>query len=158
MVNSFIHQKVIIMQLRFNMQDVQEHALTAMYGLEGYLQNTRITKTHKELIKIRASQINGCAFCIDMHTRDARKNGETEQRIFLLNAWRETDLFTNEEKAILAMTEEMTLIHQQGLSDKVYAEAEKYFDKEYIAQIMMAIVTINSWNRIAISTRLPVPK
>lgn len=146
------------MEPRFNMQDVQAQAIKAMYGLEGYLQNTQLTKTHKELIKIRASQINGCAFCIDMHTRDARKYGETEQRIYLLNAWRETDLFTDEEKVILAMTEEMTLIHQHGLTDNTYAEAEKHFDREYIAQIIMAIVTINSWNRIAISTKLEIPK
>lgn len=140
------------------MQQTQAQAIKAMYGLESYLQTTQLTKTHKELIKIRASQINACAFCIDMHTKDAIKAGETEQRIFLLNAWRETDLFTDEEKIILAMTEEMTLIHQHGLTDKTYANAEKFFDQEYIAQIMMAIVTINAWNRIAISTKLEIPK
>ena len=87
-----------------------------MYALEGYLASTPLKKSHKELIKIRASQINRCSYCIDMHTKDALKNGETNQRIFLLNAWRETDLFTEEEKAILAITEEVTLIHQQGLN------------------------------------------
>ena len=144
------------MEKRLNMQETQAQAYKAMFGLEGYLQTTRLTKTHKELIKIRASQVNGCAFCIDMHTKDALKAGETGQRIFLLNAWKETNLFTNEEKAILAITEEMTLIHQHGLSDQTYTEATKYFDNEYLAQIMMAIVTINSWNRIAISTKLEV--
>ncbi|MCH5715551.1 carboxymuconolactone decarboxylase family protein [Niabella hibiscisoli] len=129
-----------------------------MLGLEGYLATTQLTKTHKELIKIRASQINGCAFCIDMHTKDALKNGETNQRIFLLNAWRETDLFSAEEKAILAITEEMTLIHQHGLSDASYQQALQFFDKNYVAQIILAVVTINAWNRIAISTQLEVPR
>lgn len=146
------------MEKRLNMHETQAPAIKAMYSLEGYLQTTRLTKTHKELIKIRASQVNGCAYCIDMHTKDALKAGETGQRIFLLNAWKETNLFTNEEKAILAITEEMTLIHQHGLTDQTYEEAIKYFDNEYLAQIMMAIVTINSWNRIAISTKLEVPQ
>jgi AhpD family alkylhydroperoxidase len=125
-----------------------------MYALEGYLATTQLSKTHKDLVKIRASQINGCAFCIDMHTKDALKNGETPQRIFLLNAWRETDLFTGEEKVILGITEEITLIHKQGLSNETYKKAEQVFDKNYIAQIIMAVVAINAWNRIAISTRL----
>lgn len=129
-------------------------AYKAMMGLESYFQSTSLSKTLKELIKIRASQINGCAYCIDMHTKDALKNGETNQRIFLLNAWRETNLFTEEEKLILTMTEEITLIHQHGLSDETYALAEKFFDKNQIAQIIMSVVTINAWNRIAISTRL----
>jgi alkylhydroperoxidase family enzyme len=89
-----------------------------------------------------------------MHTKDALKNGETPQRIFLLNAWRETDLFTGEEKVILGITEEITLIHKQGLSNETYKKAEQVFDKNYIAQIIMAVVAINAWNRIAISTRL----
>jgi alkylhydroperoxidase family enzyme len=89
-----------------------------------------------------------------MHTKDALKNGETNQRIFLLNAWRETNLFTEEEKAILAITEEITLIHDRGLSDETYKKAEQLFDKNYIAQIIMAVVTINAWNRIAVSTNM----
>jgi AhpD family alkylhydroperoxidase len=125
-----------------------------MFGLENYLQTTQLTKTHKDLIKIRASQINGCSFCINMHTRDARKNGETEQRIYLLNAWRETQLFTEEEKTILALTEEITLIHHNGLSNGTYQKAEKLFGKNYLTQILMAIVTINAWNRIAVSTQM----
>lgn len=142
------------METRFNMATTETGAFKAMMGLEGYLQTVSISKTLKELIKIRASQINSCAYCIDMHTKDAIKNGETTQRIFLLNAWRETNLFTEEEMVILAMTEEVTLISQHGLTDETYAKAEKFFDKNTIAQIIMAIVTINAWNRIAISTRL----
>ncbi|MDQ3290107.1 MAG: carboxymuconolactone decarboxylase family protein [Bacteroidota bacterium] len=146
------------METRMNMQEVQPQAYKAMFGLESYLQTTQLQKLHKELIKIRASQINGCAFCLDMHTKDARKLGETEQRIYLLNAWKETDLFTEEEKAILALTEEITLIHQKGVTDETYKAAEKLFSREYLAQIIMAIITINSWNRIAVSTRLAIPK
>src|SRR5690606_14903503 len=127
-----------------------------MLALENYLQSSRLSKTHLELIKIRASQINGCAFCINMHTTDALRQGETPQRIFLLNAWRETELFTEEEKTILAMTEEVTLISQHGLSDATYRQAEMFFDNNYIMQIIMAIVTINAWNRIAISTKKTV--
>ena len=144
------------MENRVKMQEVQPAAYKAMYGLEAYLASSQLTKNQKELIKIRASQINGCAFCIDMHTKDALKNGETNQRIFLLNAWRETDKFTDEEKALLAITEEVTLISQHGLSDEVYATAKEYFSEELIAQIIMAVVTINAWNRISISTKLPV--
>ncbi len=136
--------------------EIQEDAYKAMYALEDYLRHSQLSKSHKELIKIRASQMNGCAYCINMHTADALKQGETPQRIFLLNAWKETNLFTEEEKAILAMTEEVTLIHKGGLTDKTFEQAEKYFDKNYISQIVIAIVTINAWNRIAVSTRKPI--
>ena len=144
------------MKTRVKIQDAQPAAWKAMFGLETYLAGTALTKVQKELIKIRASQINGCAFCIDMHTKDALKNGENNQRIFLLNAWRETDKFTEEEKTILAITEEITLVHLHGLSDEVYENASKYFSAKVIAQIIMAAATINAWNRIAISTRIPV--
>lgn len=146
------------MNKRVNIAEAQPAAYKAMLGLENYLQQSQISKTHKELIKIRASQINGCAFCIDMHTKDALQNGETNQRIFLLNAWRETDLFTEEEKVVLAIAEEITLIHQKGLSEETYAKAKLFFNEEQIAQLIMAVVIINAWNRIAISTQLEVPK
>ncbi|WP_431311636.1 carboxymuconolactone decarboxylase family protein [Pedobacter albus] len=126
----------------------------AMLGLESYLATTKLDKMHKELIKIRTSQINGCAFCIDMHTKDARKYGETEQRIYLLNAWRETNLFNEEERVVLALAEEMALIANGGLSEETYQKAKALFDDHYIAQLIMVAVTINAWNRIAISTHL----
>lgn len=144
------------MENRVKIQNVQPDAWKAMYGLSNYLNHTALTKLQLELIKIRASQINGCAFCIDMHTKDALKNGETSQRIFLLNAWNETDLFTDEEKVLLAITEEITLISKNGLSTNTYDQAKLYFSEEVIAQIIMAVVIINSWNRIAISTQMPV--
>lgn len=142
------------MEKRINILDTEPDAYKGMFALETYLANTGIPKTQKELLKIRASQINGCAYCLDMHTKDALKNGETNQRIFLLDAWRETDLYTEEERVVLEMTEEITLIRSKGLSEETYKKAERVFNKNRIAQIIMAIVTINAWNRIAVSTRL----
>jgi len=141
------------MNTRVNILQTQPEAYKAMMGLERYIASSSLTPTHKELIKIRASQINGCAYCINMHTRDARKLGETEQRIYLLNAWRETTLYTPEEQVILAMTEEITLI-QNHLSQATYDNAKKVFDDNYIAQIIMMITTINAWNRIAIASEM----
>lgn len=143
------------METRINIGQLEPLAYKALMGLETYLASTTISKTHKELIKIRASQINGCAFCINMHTTDARKHGETEQRIYLLNAWREVaNLYTEEERVILALTEEMTLIANGGVSDETYKKAKAIFDDNHLAQIMMAIITINAWNRMAIATQM----
>lgn len=140
------------MEKRINILETEPGATKAMYGLAGYIEKSALTKTHQELIKLRASQINGCAFCIDMHTTDALKQGETTQRIVLLNAWREVnDLYTKEERIVLALTEAVTLIHQGGIPSDLYKEASETFDANYLSQIIMAIVTINSWNRIAIS-------
>ena len=141
------------MEARFNMQQAQPDAYKAMLGLEKYLNSTPLTNTHKDLIKIRASQINGCVYCLSMHTRDARKNGETEQRIYLLNAWRECNLYTPEERAILALTEQVTLISEHTGTD-AYDEAAGLFSETYLAQILMEIITINAWNRIGIISRL----
>ncbi len=132
------------MKSRLNIQKLEPKAYEAMYGLENYLANSELDKLHLELIKIKASQINGCAFCINMHTKDAMKLGETNQRIFLLNAWRETTLFTEEERVILAMTEEITNISQHGLSEETYQKALTLFSENYIAIIIIAITTINA--------------
>ena len=139
------------MESRINIFELEPKAYSALLAFETYLQSSPLKKTHKELIKIRASQINGCAYCIDMHTKDAMKHGETAQRLFLLNAWRETNLFTEEEKAILALTEEVTYIHKSGVSNEAYQAAEKLFDKNYLALIVLMIVAINSWNRISVT-------
>ncbi|PTX12244.1 AhpD family alkylhydroperoxidase [Pontibacter mucosus] len=141
------------MEKRVNISQVEPQAFKALYALEDYMQSTDITPTHRNLIKIRASQINGCAFCIDMHTKEALKKGETNQRIFLLNAWREAPLFSEEEKLVLAITEEVTLIHQQGLSEETYQKAAALFDETYIARLIMLVVTINAWNRVAVSSK-----
>ena len=144
------------METRVNIQAKEPAAFKAMFGLEGYIHTTKIPALQLHLIKIRASQINGCAFCIDMHTKEALKDGETQQRIFLLNAWNETSLYTPEEKVLLAITEEVTLIHKDGLTNETYKAALALFDENYIAQVIMAVVAINGWNRIAISTHLEV--
>ena len=141
------------MQKRVNIRQTEPQAYNAMFAIEKYLQSTRLNPNYRGLIKIRASQINGCAFCIDLHTKEARQSGETEQRIYMLNAWKESALFSEEEKSILALTEEITLI-QKGLSEDTYRKAASLFDENYLAQLIMEIVTINAWNRISISTLL----
>ncbi|MDB4924542.1 carboxymuconolactone decarboxylase family protein [Mucilaginibacter sp.] len=139
------------MKPRIVIPNLEPEAYKVMLGFDHYLNSTGLSKKHRELIKIRASQINGCAFCIDMHTKDARKAGETEQRIYALNAWRDTPFFTEEERAILALTEEVTLI-QNHVSDKTYEAAAAILDEHYLAQVIMAIISINAWNRIGITT------
>lgn len=143
------------MSKRINIAEVTPTGYQAVLGLEKFMATTSLSHTEKELIKIRASQINQCAYCINMHTKDARKYGETEQRIYLLNAWRETTLFTESERAILALTEEMTLIAKAGVSEATYQNAESILGKQKLAEVMMAIITINAWNRIGVSTHLP---
>ncbi len=123
-----------------------------LYALSLNVVKLPINPTHRELIKIRASQINSCAFCIDMHTRDARKLGETEQRIYGLSAWRDAPFYDEQERALLALTEEVTLINNGGVKTETYNKLAELFDAEYIASAIMAIVIINTWNRIAIST------
>ncbi|UQZ83526.1 Carboxymuconolactone decarboxylase family protein [Paenibacillus konkukensis] len=145
------------MKTRFNMYQVNPEAYQAMLGLEKYTAGTTIDKKLKELIKIRASQLNSCAFCIDMHTRDAREMGETEQRIYALNAWRETPYFSDEERAVLALTESITLVAETHVPDEVFEEMQRFFTDKQISEIIMQIVTINAWNRIGVSTRL-MPK
>lgn len=143
------------MEKRINIAEIDPTAYKALLGLENYLTATGIGKTLKQLIKIRASQINGCAFCINMHTVDARKAGETEQRIYLLNAWREAHgLYTEQERAVLALTEEMTLIANGGVSAETYQQIKSFFDDNQVAQLMMAIIIINGWNRLAVATQL----
>ncbi|WP_367866264.1 carboxymuconolactone decarboxylase family protein [Pedobacter sp. WC2423] len=141
------------MSNRSKINEVQPAGYRAILALEKYMESTSLTAIHRELIKIRASQINGCAFCIDMHTQDARKAGETEQRIYALSAWRDTPFFDEKERALLALTEEVTLISNH-VSDETYKNAASVFDPVYLADIILAIITINAWNRIAITTGL----
>jgi AhpD family alkylhydroperoxidase len=136
---------------RAKLNEAEPNGYKAIIALEAYMNTTPLNKKHRELIKIRASQINGCAFCIDMHTKDARKAGETEQRIYALNAWRDTPFFDEQEQAILALTEEVTLISNH-VSDATYNKAASLFDKAYLGYIIMAIITINAWNRVAITS------
>jgi AhpD family alkylhydroperoxidase len=127
-----------------------------MYALENYLAKSELSIAHKDLIKIRVSQINGCAFCINMHTKEALKNGETKERIFLLDGWSESILFSDEEKIILSIAEEIAYIHKNGLTDTTYTKALGHFSENYLAQLIMAATIINAWNRIAISTHKPI--
>ena len=141
------------MKTRIKIDKVEPAGYKAILGLEKFIESTPLTRKHKDLIKIRSSQINGCAFCIDMHTKEARKAGETEQRIYALNAWRDTPFFSEEERAILALTEEITLISNH-VTDETYEQAAKVLPETYLAQVILAIVTINVWNRIGIATNL----
>src|SRR5919205_3415515 len=146
------------MQQRMALKEASPGAYEAMLGLERYLTATGLDNKLRELVKIRASQINGCAFCIDLHTKDARTMGESEQRIYALNAWQETPFFTPEERAALALTEAITLVAETGVPDEVYEEARRLFGEERLAELIMAVVAINAWNRIAISTRMAPKK
>jgi AhpD family alkylhydroperoxidase len=129
--------------------------LKAMYGLETPLQNSGLEPKLRELVKIRASQLNGCAFCIDMHTKDARAHGETEQRIYALSAWRETPFFTDRERAALEWAEHLTLIAGRDVPDDLYARVRGQFSEAETAQLTLAVVQINGWNRL-VKTFRPV--
>ncbi|SEW54001.1 carboxymuconolactone decarboxylase family protein [Chitinophaga arvensicola] len=141
------------MTTRFLMNQVDPAAYSAMLGLEKYLSGTGISPLHHELIKVRASQLNGCAFCVNKHSSDALKLGETTQRLLLLPVWRESPQFSEEERIILAMTEEITFISQHGLTDETYDKAVAAFGIPRTAELIMAINIINAWNRIGVSTR-----
>lgn len=139
------------------MPEVEPEAYKVMLVFEKYVNASSLTTVHKDLIKIRASQINGCTYCIDKHAMDARKAGENEQRIYALTAWRDTPFFTEDEKAILALTEEVTLI-QHRVSDATFNNAVRVLGEKYTAQAIMAIIAINGWNRIGVATNLePAP-
>lgn len=143
------------MEQRIQIDQLQPEAYKAMYALENYLAKSELSAKHISLIKMRASQINGCAFCINMHTKEALKNNESLERILLLDAWEESNIFSEEEMVILSITEEITLIHKNGLTKTTYNKALEFFSGNYLAQIIMAVTTINAWNRIAISTNKP---
>lgn len=142
------------MELRLDLKSLEPGAYEAMYGLEKYLESTGFDRNLRELIKIRASQINGCAYCIEMHIKDALKYGEKPVRIYALSAWWESPLFDAKEKALLMMTEEITAIAERGLTDATYDEAQQHFSDKEIAQIIMMVCTINVWNRMAVATHL----
>lgn len=144
-------------RLKFSKTDPD--AYTAMDALDSYTAKTSVEPLLQELIRIRASQINGCAYCVDMHSRDARKAGASEQKVYLVSAWREAaSIFTEEERLVFRMTEEISFIHQHGLSDEVYEAAIHTFGEKKTAEIIMIIITINAWNRIGVATHLHPPK
>lgn len=141
------------MKPRMNLAKLTAKPYQSMLAIEQYLENCGLEKSLRELVKLRASQINGCAFCIDMHSKDARENGETEQRIYMLNAWREAPFYSERERAALAWTEALTLITNGHAPDEIYQQVREHFDETETANLTMLIATINSWNRIAISSR-----
>jgi len=144
------------MEPRINTQNVAPGAYQAMAGLEAYVRTSGLETSLRELVKLRASQINGCAFCIDMHTKDARAAGEAEQRLYCLPAWREAPFYTERERAALAWTEAVTLISENHVPDDLYQDLRKQFSEAEIVNLTLAIVAINGWNRLAISLRSPV--
>ena len=131
-------------------------ALAAMRGLEEYVRRCALEEPLLELVRTRASQINGCAYCIDMHTKDARAAGETEQRLYLLSAWREAPFYSDRERVALAWAEAVTQISSRDVSDELYAQARKHFDEKALADLTLAIIAINGWNRFNIAFRTTV--
>ena len=121
--------------------------------LEGYIRESGLDRDLIELVKLRSSQINGCAYCIDMHTKDARSHGESEQRLYSLSAWREAPFYTPRERAALAWAEAVTLVSRDQVPDPVFIEARRHFSERELVDLTLAIVAINSWNRLAISFR-----
>lgn len=145
------------MKTRFRINEKEPRAYAAMGELEKYLNSSAVKPHLRELIKIRSSQINRCAYCLELHTEAALKLGEDQHRLFALVAWHESPLFTDEERVLLKMTEEVSLISEQGLTEETYQRACDFFSENELAQIIMQIGTINLWNRIAVSTHLQHP-
>jgi AhpD family alkylhydroperoxidase len=136
--------------------DLTKHALDAqksLYALEKYIANSGLDHKLIHLLKMRASQINGCAYCIDMHSKDARALGESEQRLYELNAWREAPFYTDRERAALEWTESLTLVSQTHVPDEVYESVKKHFNEKEIVDLSILVSLINVWNRLAISAR-----
>lgn len=139
------------MEIRIDYGKVAPEAMKAMNALERYIKASEIEAPLRELIKLRASQINGCAYCVDMHTKDARAAGETEQRLYALTVWQHTPFFTERERAALLWTETLTLISQNHVPDAIYNQVRPHFTEKEMVDLTTVIVTINAWNRYAIS-------
>ena len=147
------------MKPRMNFYQAAPETIKALVALEAEIQASGLEKSLIELVKTRASQINGCAYCIHMHTADARKQGETEQRLALIAAWQEAgDLFTEREQAALELTEAITELHHGHVPDEVYARAAAVFSERELGQVIAMAVTINAWNRINVAARVPAPR
>lgn len=143
---------------RFSVHEVDPSATEAVLGLESYMRSSGFDRQLYELVKIRASQLNGCAYCLNMHTRDARAGGEDQRRLDVLSAWREAPaLFTEREQAALAFTEATTLVADGGVPDAVWSKLTSCFPPQEVVHLLMAIATINVWNRLAIATHQALP-
>ncbi|AIP55202.1 transposase [Burkholderia pseudomallei] len=141
------------MQTRLDYRKANPHALNAMLALEERIAQSGLEPTLIELVRLRASQINGCAYCVDMHTRDARKHGETERRLATVVVWREAPFFTDRERAALEWTEAVTLVAHDHVPDAVWETVRPHFTDAELVDLTLAIVTINGWNRFAVSFR-----
>src|SRR5690242_13288536 len=144
------------MSSRIDYSKVSPGVYRAMFGLEKYVHECGLENSLLELVRMRVSQINGCAHCLDMHSKDARAAGETEQRLYLVSAWRDAPMFSSRERAALAWAEALTLIAETEISDELYDETRRHFSEEEIVNLTAAIVAINGWNRFAISLKSPV--
>lgn len=144
------------MSSRISMAEAFPGGRNALYAFEKTIAFSGLDPRLYELIKVRASQLNACGHCINLHINDALTLGETEQRLFLLDAWRETDLFTEKERAVLALTEALTLLPQQGVPDAVYEAAEQVLSEAELGQVIMGIIAINCWNRVSMATKMPL--
>ena len=142
---------------RLNYRAAAPAAYAAVSGVERYIRSCGLEKSLIELVNMRASQINGCAYCLDMHSKTLRKGGETEQRIYLLNAWHESPLYSPRERSALAWTEALTLISETHAPDEVYEEMRQHFDEKEIVDLTTLVGMINLWNRLAISLRYEHP-
>ena len=141
------------MKQRIAAHEVAPDGFRAMLGLEAYVRGSGLEHGLLHLIKLRASQVNGCAYCIDMHWKDARAGGETEQRLYGLDAWRESPYYTDRERAALAWTESLTLVSQTHAPDEVFEQARAHFSEKELVDLTQAIGAINAWNRLAIGFR-----
>ena len=141
------------MKPRIDHRKLSPGAMNAMFGLEKYLQSCGLEEKLLHLIKLRVSQINGCAYCIDMHSKDLRAAGDTEQRLYVLDAWREAPFYTDRERAALAWAEAVTRVTEGHVPDAVYEHARSQFTEEELVNLTVAVVTINAWNRISIAFR-----
>lgn len=138
-------------QSRISLKHVARESYRAMVALDG---TVKLDPKLHELVKLRASQLNGCAYCVDMHARDARAGGETERRVYAVAAWRESPFFSDRERAAFAVCDAITLLPDAGLPDDVYEAASEHFDEEELGQLVFACVVINAWNRIAVPTHM----
>lgn len=142
---------------RFDYATVAPEASSAMRGLERYVRASGLERSLLELVKIRASQLNGCAYCLDMHTKDARAAGESEQRLYALAAWREAPFYSERERAALEWSEAMTLLGRDGVPDDLYERARRHFSELELVNLTMAVIAINGWNRLSVAFRSPEP-
>lgn len=141
------------MSSRIDFYKTSPEGIKAMIGLENFVNKSGLDRTLLDLVKLRASQINGCAFCVDTHCADARKNGESERRLYAVAVWREAPFFTDKERAALAWTEAVTLLSETRAPDDIYQEVLKHFNEKETVDLTFAIITINGWNRLAVSFR-----